>query len=98
MTPRDEKDEPDSKWVIIVGHRFEAKLKKLTKKNQPLREAYEKKIRDVVSRPTTIGKRSKNPPNTRHMKVMGHWVLWWMVEGNEITFIHCGHHNDFFKK
>ncbi len=85
-------------WAIVRGKEFETRLKKLTKKDSALRTVFEKKIRAVVKSPLTTGRRSVSPPNTRHVHVKSHWVLWWRVEGNKIIFLECGHHDEFFRK
>lgn len=87
----------DGPWVLVVPDAFRTRLRKLTAKDSTLRQAFEKKIAAVQVYPMTLGQRSVNPPNTRHVHVKNHWVLFWSVEGNEVTLLDCGHHDEFFK-
>lgn len=54
----------------------------------------------ILRTPLLIGKRSKEPPDTRHVKVAEHYTLWWRYQPatNEVEFIDIGHHDDFFRR
>ena len=89
-------DAPSS-WEIEYTDEFKAKLRKLTKRDPVLRDAFQKKFRAIVENPTTMGKRSVKPRDLRHDHVKSHWVIFWRVEGTRITFLDCGHHDEFFR-
>jgi hypothetical protein len=54
----------------------------------------------ILRMPLLIGKRSKDPPDSRHVKVAEHYTLWWRYHQatNEVEFLDIGHHDDFFRR
>lgn len=81
-----------------IEDNFKSNLNKLIRRNPDLERAFKETIDAVIRNPLTMGKRSKFPSNSRHIGVKSHWVLWWRVEGNIITMLACGHHDDFFRR
>jgi mRNA interferase RelE/StbE/toxin YoeB len=88
--------EPDPRCEIVVPNEFRENLRKLTKKDKALADAYGKEIAAVAQNPQRVGKRSVEPKDTRHVHVKRHWVLWWRVDGNRVILLDCGHHDEFF--
>lgn len=82
---------------MVVPDAFKARLHQLTSRDPILKDAFQKKIKAVLEYPTTIGKRSVHPSDTRHIHVKDHWVLFWSVKGKEVTLLDRGHHDEFFK-
>jgi len=82
---------------VVISDDFRADVSRLAERNPNLRRGLKKKIRVIVENPLTIGKRSKSPANTRHVHVMSRWVIFWKVEGEFVTLLRCGRHDEFFR-
>ena len=86
-----------TKWRKNTTPEFERKVRELTSRNPALRKALESRVKSILNNPLKVGKRTKDPPDTRHLHVKGRWVVFWRVKGREITLLDFGRHDDFFR-
>jgi len=72
---------------------FKAQFRKLTKKNKPLQDKLDKKIRQIVENPSIGEPKSYNLKYTRALHVADHYVIVYMIINDTILFLYVDHHD-----
>ena len=79
----------------VFSEEFKKRLRKIKKKDKPLFDRLEKKIRSLLLEPTHI-KHLKNTLKGKQRVHIGPFVLIFELEKNTVYFITLEHHDDAY--
>jgi len=84
-------------YVFSYADDLKSTLKKLKEKDNVLYERVEKKIKKLIDNPL-VGKPLRKALKNRWRVQIGHFVLLYEIQRNEIRFLDFDHHDNIYKK